>query len=86
MLAQIAKLIVAQVLKLQGFQAWVAQMALRFGGQALLDFVSKLFKDKKRDAEQEKERKELEDIAKNPEKTPEEIAKEYADAINAGRK
>lgn len=82
MLNVLIQYIVKNVLKLSGGIGWLAGQAL----DILAEYLGKLLKDKKRDAEQAKERKELEDVAKNPEKTPEEIAKEYEDAINAGRK
>lgn len=73
------KLVVSQVLKLKGIQAWLAEKILKYGGKALLDAWEKYQREQK---QKEAEKKVEEDVQN---KTPrsEETKKREEDWMNS---
>lgn len=79
--------IIKEILKKIGVGAssiWA--VVLNYGGQYLYDFLVDAYAKMVRKKEQEEALKKLEEAQASLELTPEERAKAYEDAINAGRK
>jgi hypothetical protein len=68
---------------LTGVGGWFAKKILFYGGQALIDIAYEFFRRKSRDSKQDKKEKEMEQVNKDPNSTPEDRAKAYEDYINS---
>lgn len=73
------------VVKIGGMAGWLYGKILFYGGRAILEMIEDWIRRAKREGVQEEKRKELEEVAKNPEAKPEEVGKAYEDYINSGR-
>ncbi len=81
----IKKLVQILLPKATGIYAWIAELALKYGGQALLDLLAPILEKIKRAGPQKEALEKLEEVDKKPEATAEDVGKAYQDAMNAGR-
>lgn len=79
-----AKVIIALTTNMTGLYGWLAQKALKYGGQVLLDLLEKAWNVFQRNQKQEVAKKEMDKVNADPTKKVEDRAKAYEDYLNSG--
>lgn len=79
------QLIKKALIGMVGVKGWLAEKALRYGGQVLYDFVMNMYNKWQRKLKQDVAKVDHEKVVNDPNSKVDERGKAYEDRINAGR-
>jgi len=77
--------LILKALGLGGFWGWAGNLIMQYGGQALYDLASDLWRKINRSVEQNAAKEKKDEVVSKPDASADEVGKAYEDYYNSGR-